>query len=74
MTYEIVLVLLIMGHDERATEAVEHLERLAVFRILFGDFLGEKLAHGCLQTHAECFHAAKQSFDIIVLIIHNAEK
>ena len=56
-THALVLILLVMGHCERTTEAFEHFVRITVFGILFGDFRSEELAHGCFQTSAKALQA-----------------
>ena len=40
--HALVLVVLVVGHDQLPAETVEHLQRVPVFGILFGGFLAEE--------------------------------
>ena len=69
-THTFVFVVFVVWHGQRTTKAVEHFQFSAVFRILLGDFGGEKLTHGRFQTGAEGFQTAEQPLNIVVFVVH----
>ena len=68
--HAMMFVLLVVGHDESAAEAVEHLQLLAVLRILLGHLGREEFAHGSLQANGQALDALEETAEISVIIFH----